>query len=1479
MPEPGITQIGDRYQLTKEIGRGGMGIVYRGFDIAMSRQVAIKMLLGFDADDRETVLARFHREVTSLAALQHKNIVTIYTFEQYEGNPYMVMEYLEGQSVQEMILPREATELTDKLNLMVQVCDGLQYAHENGIVHRDIKPANVLVLKNGTAKLIDFGIARAGRNETITQPGQVIGSLSYMSPEQLCNYALDARTDIFSAGVMFFQLLTGELPFQGPEVSATILQILNAPCPPLSARFKDLPRELDQIVERALAKKPDDRYQSAEEFGYDISRVLETLKRGLAGEFIRRAKAYIERRDWESARHQLQEVRKIDRRNDLANDMFQIVTREIQRQQKFAQVAQLRSQAQLALLEGRYEEALEYLEQGLRIDEGDTETLALREVLKQRIKRTQDLDNALRRSQAAFYAGDLAEAQSAIEQALVFEPEHTEAKTLAHLIRKEVAERNKRIQLQGFLDSARAEIGKKNFLEALQFIRQAQAIDPTDTSIQELLTWASRGHSQEKARRALEKATTEIGHLLREDHYQEALSACDAALITFPDEVSLLKLRELAQRQYEIKSRRLAVEEIGNTARRHAAAGEHDQALNLLEAALQSYPGDTNLETFLAMTRAEIEHKERVDAERAEFQKRNEIPNADVAPQVQEEAEVLELLQRFRSGLIEKSSISGLRETAARLATFSDKHRLGPAASAQYSLLVTDYEALQRKLDQDLAVLESLRTAVSVSNSLSETARLTERSRSICDLYPREDSISKVYQEILKLGSISKQKREEAATKSSDFLRAMQESHEIAQLLSMEKRVHEASKNWPDDAFIRNLASQASARIEEARARKQQILDELAQAEGSLDNARSLGEVRLIEEQAKASVSDLIHDADVAAEIGRIALIAQDKLNLVINTCSTLKELASRITNAQTLQEAERFAKDAEQAISNGPHYEEADDLLRKVSRLIEDRKKDYARIERNLQLLIESSSKATGPAELDLILARRRDSLKKYPAEVCFLGLQERLEASVRDRRLQLAELGDSEQQAEHSTEETDDGICLGERESSSVSTGAPTKLLGDLQTAPTGSLQASRIGIPRTWFLLVGAFLAVAVVTIFVVPKSVQISVDPVTANIQVDGAPCQTPCKVRLMPGRHELLATNVGFDDLHQVVAVPWFGGELPALAMKRTPVSSPAPTVAMADTAIQQGGDSKIVVNTSQPGTSVFVDGKAAGTTSKDGSFEMETKSGPHQVRVVKLGFIQNPPMNIRLDKGKAATIVFSLIQTPPSNLTKNGVGTSSSPPVTSGATNPPAGSTTVAPPPQDSFIALKAPAGAEVHVDSQSRGQSTGDLYRIKVDPGMHTVEVFLAGYQPWKQAPTVDPGKEANVIATLIPLPSPSPSTNPTGGRNSAEVSDEDRKEIQALLDRYADGYSQKNIKTIQALWPRIPSDTLKNIKEFFKNSKSVDMKIHLSSATPAGKRITIDCTQTLHYSIDGNEGGHTESKTLYVIKDNNGWLIDYIP
>jgi serine/threonine-protein kinase len=192
-------QIG-KYDVLEVLGRGGMGVVYKAMDSRIKRLVAIKMMTGEVAKDPD-YLKRFYREAQSTGILQHPNIVVVYDLGDEEGNPYLVMEYLEGITLDKVIAARSELLIYDKLNILIQVLEGLAYAHQRGIVHRDIKPQNIMVLRDRTVKIVDFGIARMG-NTGLTKTGQVIGTITYMSPEQINAAAVDGRSDIFSAAVV-----------------------------------------------------------------------------------------------------------------------------------------------------------------------------------------------------------------------------------------------------------------------------------------------------------------------------------------------------------------------------------------------------------------------------------------------------------------------------------------------------------------------------------------------------------------------------------------------------------------------------------------------------------------------------------------------------------------------------------------------------------------------------------------------------------------------------------------------------------------------------------------------------------------------------------------------------------------------------------------------------------------------------------------------------------------------------------------------------------------------------------------------------------------------------------------------------------------------------------------------------------------------------------------------------------------------------
>ena len=265
-----ITHMG-RYEIVDELGQGAMGIVYKARDPLIDRMVAIKTInLSLAQEDKVEYEARFYQEAKAAGRLSHPNIVTIYDVGKSGDIAYIAMEFLEGRELRDMLNEGHRIPLDQAIKIVAQVAKGLGYAHEKGIVHRDVKPSNVMVDKDGHTKITDFGIARMVSSAVRTQTGMVLGSPKYMSPEQVMGRAIDQRSDIFSLGVMLYEILTGQAPFVGENINAIMYQTLNAtPAPPGSIN-PAVPDMLNFIVAKAIAKGLEDRYQSAVELANDL---------------------------------------------------------------------------------------------------------------------------------------------------------------------------------------------------------------------------------------------------------------------------------------------------------------------------------------------------------------------------------------------------------------------------------------------------------------------------------------------------------------------------------------------------------------------------------------------------------------------------------------------------------------------------------------------------------------------------------------------------------------------------------------------------------------------------------------------------------------------------------------------------------------------------------------------------------------------------------------------------------------------------------------------------------------------------------------------------------------------------------------------------------------------------------------------------------------------------------------------------------
>jgi tRNA A-37 threonylcarbamoyl transferase component Bud32/tetratricopeptide (TPR) repeat protein len=273
-----------KYEIKKELGKGAMGVVYEAYDPVLERKVALKVMAATTVSDEE-LKRRFEQEAKAVARAQHPNIVTVFDLGyDDQGAPWFAMEYLDGSDLESRIRSKPLT-FVEKLEIIMQVCRGLEHAHKNGIVHRDIKPANIRITESADVKIMDFGVARLTQSSQ-TQTGAILGTADYMSPEQIRGHKVDGRSDIFAVGVILFRMLTGKKPFKGENIQSVFFKILNSDAPELLMPDGRKIPELQAIVDRAMAKDADERYGAAGEMAGDLSQFLQKYKGAIAEETI-----------------------------------------------------------------------------------------------------------------------------------------------------------------------------------------------------------------------------------------------------------------------------------------------------------------------------------------------------------------------------------------------------------------------------------------------------------------------------------------------------------------------------------------------------------------------------------------------------------------------------------------------------------------------------------------------------------------------------------------------------------------------------------------------------------------------------------------------------------------------------------------------------------------------------------------------------------------------------------------------------------------------------------------------------------------------------------------------------------------------------------------------------------------------------------------------------------------------------------------
>jgi serine/threonine protein kinase len=548
-----------KYVVMEVLGRGGMGVVYRALDNQLGREVAIKTLTRGVADDPE-MLARFYEEGRKTARLKHPHIVTVYDLGEENGIPYIVMERVEGDSLEKLIRDNSPLSVMDRLRIVGEMCEALGYAHSSNVIHRDVKPANIFVEPSGNSKLLDFGIARLEKRSqelSLTRTGHIVGTVPYIAPERLKDKFIDGRSDIFSIGVVLYQLLTGQLPFSGEDY-VLMQKIMSEPHPPLSSLCDFTPPGVEAIVDRSLAKLPDDRYQTAEEMAADIDSVIEDLRQQEVVDLVPKARQLLEVRDLTRARIVLQQVLKVQSRNTEARELLSEVQRQLGRRQRDERLEQIRQQAEEALRNREFDEGISVLKEGLALDSADVQLVALLEKTKDAKKKKEQIDELVRRVDAARRKGDYQSAIASAQEALKVDKVNSKLINLCSSLVAEAEQVQRKAQARTLLDDARRHLQGRSFERVLEILVRAEELSPSEPEIHILRADANAGFEQSRRKGLIARLEDQVSIANSIEQLQLCVREIKQAMVNMPSEPALVRLNAQVERRLrEMESIRL----------------------------------------------------------------------------------------------------------------------------------------------------------------------------------------------------------------------------------------------------------------------------------------------------------------------------------------------------------------------------------------------------------------------------------------------------------------------------------------------------------------------------------------------------------------------------------------------------------------------------------------------------------------------------------------------------------------------------------------------------------------------------------------------------------------------------------------------------------------------------------------------------------------------------------------------------------
>jgi serine/threonine protein kinase len=935
-----------KYIILGELGRGAGGVVYRARDPIINRLVALKTITTGLAEFPD-LLQRFYQEAQSAGGLQHPNIVTIYDMGDEQGVPYIAMELLEGESLDQLIGRRTPLPVPLKLTYALQACRALDYAHKRGIIHRDIKPDNVMLTKDGTVKVVDFGIARVLETSK-TQTGMLLGTFAYMSPEQYHGEHADARSDIWSFGVLLYELLAYQRPFKGQTPASLMLGICQQEPPSLLVVAPECPAALEKVIQKVLQKSPDERYQSMEELLLDLDPICKSLQSESVVALVVQARELSEQGDFSQSRDLLRQALQIDSTNTQARNLLDKVNAGLRRILMRPKLQQQVEKGLALLAEGKTQEARAEAETVVQLDSSFEPGQALLKQVHEEISRARQVVEWIEAAKQRLAQGLLEEAEELLSKVLEVEPANPQAKTLQLQVSNEKAERQRRLRLFETMQHARGLWTQQNYAECIQLLIELRKEFPDENEIPRLLETAREDQANQQRSQGLADARSmlasrrydeckallaelqkqfpgddeilelqkkvlddqrkqrrsqsvaEARSLLSARRYDDSIALLNSIQKEFPGDEEVLQLREHVLEDQRKQRRSQSVAE----ARSFFAARRYDDCRSLLGAILKEFPGDEEI-LQLEKNVLDDQRKQRIleslgEARNLLAAKRydesisrltslqKEFPDEDDISRLLEAARADKAEQQRQQGVAKARKLLASRRHEECDALLLDLQKQFPADDEIPKLLdvVRKEQAEQRKL-QGLTEARSLLASRNYEQCLALLARLQTE-------HPNDNDITRL------LDTAREDQAEQRKLKSLAEARSMLTSRNYEECISL---LAGLQGQYPKDSDIAKLLE--IAREDQAEQYKQRQL---------ADARKHLAARRFEEAMSALDVIREAHPKD-SGIIKLRALVLQEKekqasLEHLQRELSALKQLVSEKKYPEVLAQSERIQKE-----------------------------------------------------------------------------------------------------------------------------------------------------------------------------------------------------------------------------------------------------------------------------------------------------------------------------------------------------------------------------------------------------------------------------------------------------------------------------------------------------------------------------------------------------------------------------------------